>query len=208
MFSFSPMLAVSTLLAYLIGALPFGYLFVRYSMGKDVRTMGSGNIGATNVQRSAGSKAGFIVLLLDIAKGFFALWLAAYITHNDPLAMALAILAVMLGHCFPVFLNFHGGKAVACYIGAFIYVAPLTLLATAIVFFAVVGLTKYVSLGSLIGAAVLPLLLWWISRPPEPILAASIFAALLIIYRHRGNIDRLRTGKENVFSMKGGAARS
>lgn len=202
------MLAVLSLLAYFIGALPFGYLFVRFSMGKDVRTMGSGNIGATNVHRSAGRKAGLIVLLLDIAKGFLAVWLASHLAHGDALAIACAIVAVMLGHCYPVFLKFRGGKAVACYIGAFLYVAPLVLLATAIVFFAVVGLTKFISLGSIIGAAVLPAFLCVIAHPPDSILIASIVAGLLIVYRHRGNIDRLRTGKENVFSLKGGTART
>jgi glycerol-3-phosphate acyltransferase PlsY len=199
------LLAVSALAAYLIGGLPFGYWFVRFSLGQDIRTMGSGNIGATNVHRTAGKKAGIIVLLLDILKGFLALWLASLITHGSALGLALAAVAVMLGHCFPVFLGFKGGKAVACFIGAFLWVAPFALLATAIVFFAIVALTKYISLGSILGALAFPLMFWLIYRGPVEILAASIVAALLIVYRHKANVSRLLAGKENVFSFKGKA---
>ncbi len=198
---------LTTLLAYLIGGLPFGYLFVRFTLGKDVRTMGSGNIGATNVHRSAGGKAGLVVLLLDIGKGFLAVWLASLVTHGNDLAISLAIVAVMLGHCYPVFLHFRGGKAVACYIGAFLFVAPLALLAVTAVFVLVVSLTRFVSLASILGAIAFPFCLWFIYKPSPALLCASIFAAILITYRHRGNIERLRTGTENVFSLKGGSAR-
>jgi len=199
-------LSVLTLAAYLIGGLPFGYWFVRLAAGRDIRAMGSGNIGATNVHRTMGRKAGVIVLLLDIAKGFLAVWLAGATTHRDALAIGLAIVAVMLGHCYPVFLKFKGGKAVACFIGAFLYAAPLALAATLAVFVLVVAVSKYISLGSIIAAAIFPLAVWLIDRTPAPILLASIFAAALIIYRHKGNIARLRAGTENVFSLKGKAA--
>lgn len=197
----------AALLAYLIGGIPFGYLFVRFSMGKDVRTMGSGNIGATNVHRTAGRKAGLIVLLLDILKGLLAVWLAAIISHHDAMAVAMAIVALMLGHCYPVFLKFKGGKAVACFIGAFLYLAPLALLATAILFVLVVVGTKFISLGSILGAAVFPVIYWTMYHPAEPILIASILSAVLIVYRHHANISRLLSGTENVFSFKGGSAR-
>lgn len=196
---------VPALLAYLIGGLPFGYLFVRLRLGKDVRQLGSGNIGATNVQRTAGSKAGIVVLLLDILKGFVAVWLAALASHYDPGAIGLAIFAVMLGHCYPLFLGFRGGKAVACFIGAFLYVAPLALLETTIVFVVLVALSKHISLGSIAGALVFPLLFWITNHPPEPLLLASIASGILIVYRHRANIGRLRSGTENVFSFRGGA---
>lgn len=196
-------LAVPTLLAYLIGGLPFGYWFVRLTSGQDIRNLGSGNIGATNVHRTMGNKAGLIVLLLDICKGFVAVWIAAMATHGNTMAVALAIAAVMLGHCYPIFLRFKGGKAVACFIGAFAYVAPLALLAIAALFALVVFLSKYVSLGSILGAFVFPFVYWLIYRPPDPLLAASAFAGLLIIYRHRANINRLRCGKENIFPSKG-----
>ncbi|HMJ62875.1 MAG TPA: glycerol-3-phosphate 1-O-acyltransferase PlsY [Bryobacteraceae bacterium] len=193
---------LSTVLAYLLGGLPFGYWFVRLASGRDIRTMGSGNIGATNVQRSMGTKAGIVVLLLDILKGFLAVWLAALLTHGDTAALALAAIAVMLGHCYPVFLGFKGGKAVACFVGAFLYLAPLALLITTVVFAAVVALSKYVSLGSILGALVFPFALWLVNRPPRSILYASIFAAALVIYRHKGNIARLRAGKESAFGRK------
>ncbi len=127
MFSISDPLAiaVSAVLAYFIGGLPFGYWFVRISSGKDIRTMGSGNIGATNVQRTSGLKAGVIVLLLDIFKGFLAVWVAAVLTHANSVALAFAAAGVMMGHCYPIFLGFKGGKAVACFVGAFLYIAPL-----------------------------------------------------------------------------------
>jgi acyl phosphate:glycerol-3-phosphate acyltransferase len=193
---------LSTVLAYLLGGLPFGYWFVRLTSGRDIRTMGSGNIGATNVQRSMGTKAGIVVLSLDILKGFLAVWLAALLTHGDTIALALAVVAVMLGHCYPVFLRFKGGKAVACFVGAFLYLAPLALLITTLVFVAVVALSKYVSLGSILGTLVFPFALWLVNRPPRSILYASIFAAALVIYRHKGNIARLRAGKESRFGRK------
>jgi glycerol-3-phosphate acyltransferase PlsY len=186
----------------LLGGLPFGYWFVRLTSGRDIRTMGSGNIGATNVQRTMGTKAGVMVLFLDILKGFLAVWFAALLTRGNTLALALAAAAVMLGHCYPVFLRFKGGKAVACFVGAFLYLAPLALLITTAVFVTVFALSKYVSLGSIVGALVFPFALWLVNRPPRSILYASIFAAALVIYRHKGNIARLRAGKENAFGRK------
>lgn len=198
-------LAVTTCLAYVLGALPFGYLVVRLSYGKDVRTLGSGNIGATNVHRTVGRKAGVMVLLLDIAKGLCAVWIAASITHEDPLALALAAAAVMVGHSYSVFLGFKGGKAVACFIGAFLYLAPLALVVSLVVFIVVVSMSKYISLGSIIAVLIFPFAVWRVEHPAQPILLASIFAALLIIYRHKLNILRLMNGKESVFSLKGGS---
>ncbi len=197
-------LVCSALIAYLIGGLPFGYWFMRLAYGRDIRTMGSGNIGATNVHRTAGRKAGLVVLLLDICKGLLAVWIAAILSHNDPRALATSAVAVMLGHCYPVFLRFKGGKAVACFIGAFLYLAPLALGAIALVFIAVVALTKYISLASIVGALLFPLAAWLILHPPEPILIAAIAAAALIVYRHKANIARLRAGTEHVFSTRGG----
>lgn len=168
--------------------------------------MGSGNIGATNVHRSAGGKAGLAVLLLDIGKGVLAVWLADLATGGDPRGLALAAAAVMLGHCYPAFLHFRGGKAVACFIGAFVYIAPLALLVSVCVFIVVLAASRYVSLASIIAALLFPVAVWFVEHPPAAIFAASIFAALLIVYRHRGNIVRLRSGAEHVFSLKGGKA--
>jgi len=198
--------AVLTLLAYLIGGLPFGYWFVRLALNKDIRTMGSGNIGATNVHRTAGGKAGVVVLLLDIVKGLLAVWIAWATTHGDAITIALTAAAVMLGHCYPVFLRFKGGKAVACFIGAFGFIAPLALLATAMVFVLAVWWKRYISLGSILGAAAFPLFFYAIYRPAPSLLIASTFAAVLIIYRHRANISRLQDGTENVFSFRKRAA--
>ncbi|MFZ0592743.1 MAG: glycerol-3-phosphate 1-O-acyltransferase PlsY [Bryobacteraceae bacterium] len=193
----------ATVIAYLLGGVPFGYLFVRFALGKDIRTMGSGNIGATNVHRSAGGKAGLIVLLLDILKGYLAVLFAGWLTHDSPLGLALSAAAVMIGHSFPVFLRFKGGKAVACFIGAFLYIAPLALLAVLLVFVLVVWVSKYISLGSVIAALLFPLAVWMIMHPPEPILISAIFAGLLITYRHKANIQRILAGNENVFSLRG-----
>ncbi len=197
------LLTLTTITAYLIGGVPFGYLFVRFALGKDIRTMGSGNIGATNVHRSAGGKAGVIVLLLDILKAFVAVWFASLVTHNNALAMALAAMAVMVGHSFPVFLRFKGGKAVACCVGAFLYIAPLAVLAIVPVFVLIVAISKYISLASILSVLLFPIILMLVAHPAPPILIASVFAALLIAYRHKANIQRILAGNENVFSLRG-----
>src|SRR5664279_4812600 len=129
-------------IAYLLGAIPFGYLLVKWKTGADVRAAGSGNIGATNVMRTTGRAAGILTLLLDIAKGFAAVWIAGRLTGPDPeqtaLWMSVAALAVMAGHAYPVFLGFKGGKAVASFIGAFLRLSPLPLAAVLVVFVIVV----------------------------------------------------------------------
>jgi glycerol-3-phosphate acyltransferase PlsY len=198
--------ALSIFIAYLIGGMPFGYWFVRLTSGADIRTMGSGNIGATNVQRTAGTKAGLIVLALDILKGFLAVWIAGLLTNQDTVALALAACAVMVGHCYPVFLGFKGGKAVACFIGAFAVITFVPLLAVVAVFVLTVTMSRFVSLGSIVGALSFPVLVYFIQHPPAAYFYAAIFAAALVIYRHRGNIERLRAGNENAFSFKGKGA--
>jgi glycerol-3-phosphate acyltransferase PlsY len=187
------------LAAYLIGAIPFGYLLVKWTTGADVRAAGSGNIGATNVLRTTGRAAGVATLLLDIGKGYLAVWLAERLTHANPWWTSAAALAVMAGHAYPVFLRFRGGKAVASFVGAFLRLAPLALAAVLVVFVVVVAWTRYISMGSIVGAAALPLGVWLISRSPWPVVAASIVAGGFIIYRHSSNIRRLRAGTENVF---------
>jgi glycerol-3-phosphate acyltransferase PlsY len=201
--SFHFTLALSTLIAYFIGGMPFGYWFVRLTIGSDIRTMGSGNIGATNVQRTAGTKAGLIVLALDIFKGFFAVWLANILSNHDTITLALAACAVMVGHCYPVLLGFKGGKAVACFIGAFACITLAPLLAVVAVFVLTVTFSRFISLGSIVGALSFPFLVFFIQHPPAPFFYAAIFAAVLVIYRHKGNIERLRAGNENVLSFKG-----
>lgn len=186
-------------IAYLLGAIPFGYLLTRFTTGKDVREHGSGNIGATNVLRAAGRAAAIGTLLLDIAKGSAAVWIAGLLTENSPGWMADAALAVMLGHAFPVFLGFKGGKAVATFVGAFLYLTPIPMLAALIVFVITVAVTRYISAGSILAAAMFPLGVWLIEHPTLNELIAAVIAAAIVVYRHRDNVRRMRNGKEPVF---------
>ncbi|MGA1997323.1 MAG: glycerol-3-phosphate 1-O-acyltransferase PlsY [Bryobacteraceae bacterium] len=187
------------LVAYLLGSIPFGYLLVRWKTGRDVRAAGSGNIGATNVLRTTGRLAGVATLLLDVGKGYLAVWIAREWTGASPLWMSLAALAVMAGHAFSVFLGFKGGKAVASFVGAFLCLTPFALGMETIVFVVVVAWTGYISLGSIIGAATFPLAVWLLLQPPAPIWIAAIMASAFIIYKHSSNIERLRQGREHVF---------
>jgi glycerol-3-phosphate acyltransferase PlsY len=191
------------LAAYLIGGIPFGYLLVRLKTGEDVRARGSGNIGATNVLRTAGRVPGVATLLLDIFKGWFAVWLMAKGTNSDPFWTSAAALAVVLGHAFPVFLKFQGGKAVASFVGAALYLSPGPLLAVMLVFIVVVAVTRYISLGSILGAALFPLAVWLIQKPQWPIVAVSALCGAFIVWRHKANIERLLAGTENVFRFGG-----
>ena len=191
--------ALCLIIAYLIGGIPFGYLIVRLTTGRDVRSMGSGNIGATNVLRTTGRGVAILTLILDIAKGFAAVWIMALAMYDSPFWMSAAALAVMAGHAFPVYLRFRGGRAVATFLGAFLYITPIPLLAVLALFVIVVAATRYISLGSIIGAGTFPLAVWLILHPPAPEVIAAIIAGAFIIIRHRDNIERLRAGNENVF---------
>jgi len=192
------------LVAYLVGGIPFGYLLVKLKTGEDVRSKGSGNIGATNVLRTTGRAIAVVTLLLDIAKGFFAVWFAAWLTGESPEWMSAAALAVMAGHAYPVFLKFQGGKAVASFIGAFLYLTPIPLAAALLLFVIVVAATQHISMGSIVAAGSLPFAVWMIEHPPAAVVMASIAAAAFIIYRHRANIERIRAGNENVFKFGSG----
>jgi glycerol-3-phosphate acyltransferase PlsY len=187
--------------AYLLGAIPFGYLLVKWKTGADVRAAGSGNIGATNVMRTTGRTAGIVTLLLDIAKGYAAVWIAGRLTGQDVLWMSAAALAVMAGHAYPVFLGFKGGKAVASFVGAFLCLTPWAVAVETIVFVVVVARTRHISMGSIIGAATLPLAVWLVMKAPLPAVLASAVAGGFVIYRHSSNIRRLRLGTENVFKF-------
>lgn len=191
------------LAAYLLGGIPFGYLIVKLRTGRDVRASGSGNIGATNVLRTTGRAAGIATLLLDVLKGLLAVWLADHFTEGDPLWTSLAAIAVMAGHAFPIFLKFKGGKAVASFIGAFLYLTPAPLLAVLAVFVVTLTVSKYMSLASIVAAGLFPLGVWLILHPPTPVVLASLAAGAFIVYRHKANIERIRAGNENVFSLGG-----
>jgi len=205
----------AVVVAYLLGAIPFGYLLVKWKTGADVRGSGSGNIGATNVLRTTGRAAGVATLLLDIGKGYLAVWLAGRLTAppgpppgpGDPLWMSLAALAVMAGHAFPVFLRFHGGKAVASFIGAFLCLTPLPMIASLLILLGVVAATRHISMGSIVAAAVFPLGVWLLQKPPLAVVVSALLAAALIIYRHRSNIRRLSRGTEAVFRFGGNRGR-
>jgi len=192
-----PLLAL--LIAYLLGAIPFGYLLVKWTTGADVRTAGSGNIGATNVLRTSGRAAGVVTLLLDIAKGYLAVWIAGRLTAGDPIWMSAAALAVMAGHAYPVFLRFQGGKAVASFIGAFLCLTPLAMVCVLLVFAGVVAWSRQISLGSISAAATFPLAVWIVQRPPHLVFVAAVLAGAFIIYRHWANIRRLHAGTEHRF---------
>src|SRR5579883_2287896 len=193
---------LAILIGYLLGAVPMGFLLVKLKTGKDIRASGSGNIGATNVQRTSGNALGAATLVFDIGKGFLAAWLAGWLTNDSPGWTSAAALAVIGGHAYPVFLGFKGGKAVASFIGAFLYLTPLPLLAVLIVFVIVVSATRYISAGSILAAATFPFGVWIILHPPIYVLAASFIAGAFIVVRHRTNIGRLRAGTENVFSWR------
>jgi glycerol-3-phosphate acyltransferase PlsY len=192
-----PLLVIA--IAYLMGGIPFGYVLVKMTTGADVRRAGSGNIGATNVLRTTGRAAGVATLLLDIGKGYLAVWLAGRLTAQSPLWMAAAALAVMAGHAYPVFLRFQGGKAVASFVGAFLCLTPVALAAALVVFVATVAWTRYISMGSIVAAATFPLAVWLIQRPFLPVILAAFLAGGFVIYRHSSNICRLRDGQEHAF---------
>jgi acyl phosphate:glycerol-3-phosphate acyltransferase len=191
--------ALSVVVAYLIGGIPFGLIIVKLMKGSDVREEGSGNIGATNVLRTTGPAAGILTLLLDAAKAFFAVWLSGRLSGGSEFWMSAAALAVLLGHAFPVWLSFKGGKSVASFVGAFAYLTPVPLLAVALLFLFVLWWTRYLSLGSIVMAGLFPVACWMILHPDWPVLVAAAGAAILVIHRHQGNIDRIRAGEERVF---------
>lgn len=194
--------ALGLAIAYLLGDIPFGYLLVKITTGRDVRASGSGNIGATNVLRTSGRAAGVATLLLDMGKGYLAVWLEGRLTGWNAEWMGAAALAVMIGHSYPVFLRFRGGKAMAAFVGAYLCLAPLPLAATLVVFVVMVASTRHISLGSIVAAGTFPLAVWLIAHPPGTVVAATILSGALIVYRHRENIARLRAGTELVFSFK------
>jgi len=192
-----PLLAL--LLAYVLGSIPFGFLLVKWTTGRDVRRAGSGNIGATNVLRTTGRAAGVATLLLDIAKGYVAVMVAGHLTGDSALWMSAAALAVMAGHSYPVFLRFQGGKAVASFVGAFLALTPGALVLALVIFLGVMLWTRHVSMASIVAAATFPLAVWILLQPAWPVWGSALVAAAFIIYRHRSNIERLRSGTEHVF---------
>jgi glycerol-3-phosphate acyltransferase PlsY len=194
--------------AYLLGSIPFGYLMVRAKEGADVRESGSGGTGATNVSRRAGKLAGVVTLLLDAGKGAVAVGLARWLAAPDFQVnwwVAAAAILALVGHIFPVWLGFRGGKGVATGIGVFLGLSAAAVACAATIFIFVVWATRYVSLGSITATAAFPLFVWLASvyvKPVAglaPIMTAAIVGGALIIFMHRTNIERLLRGMENKF---------
>jgi len=196
---------VAVLLAYFLGAIPFGVILAKLLGGTDVRRSGSGNIGATNVARVVGPLAGVLTLIFDIAKGAGSVLLAEKLSNHSAGWTMIAGIAALVGHCFPVWLKFRGGKGVATAGGVFLVLSPPACLAAVILFLLVVIFWRYVSLGSVSAAAAMPLLITFLwagrERPPLAVTVGTLAAVLLILYKHRGNWQRLLAGREPKFSF-------
>ena len=194
---------ISLTTAYLLGSIPFGYLLVRTFQHQDIRKTGSGNIGATNVLRSGAKGLGIATLLLDLGKACAAVWIAMLIAPgNYDLAVASGVAAVV-GHVFPVWLGFRGGKGVASALGVFLALTWPSALCILSVFIVVVMLTRFVSLASIIAAATLPFFAYYFVPERTPIVMAGfLFIAVLIIAKHHQNIRRLLDGTESRFGSR------
>jgi len=182
--------------AYLLGSLPMGVIIARLLGGRDPRTMGSRNIGATNVSRSAGRAAGALTLVADAAKGAAPVLAARHMDPGGAALVSLVGLSAFLGHLFPVFLGFRGGKGVATALGVMLVVSPAATLLSAVIFIVVVAVKRYVSLGSILAAALLPVFLSMLPGS-RPYTAMGVAIAVLVIIKHRENIKRLAAGTEN-----------
>lgn len=203
--------ALTPLFAYLLGSIPFGYLIVRWQKGVDVRSTGSGSTGATNVMRNLGVIGFVATFILDVGKGILAVLLASHLTSADPhwipltgnpRWIACASIAAILGHCFPVWLKFHGGKGVATGVGVFIALAPVQVALVLLIFAIFVAIWRYISLGSIVATAAFPVLLYFMKHPPLPIVLGAAGGALIIISMHHANIGRLLAGTENKVGKK------
>jgi acyl phosphate:glycerol-3-phosphate acyltransferase len=199
------LIAIETVLlvsasAYLLGAIPFGWLIVKAFGGADIREIGSGNIGAANVARNSGKIAGILTLLLDAGKGYFAVWLAGHYTHGNIRWMMLAAVFAVVGHIFPVWLGFKGGKGVATGLGVFLPICWQAVVAATVLWLLVVIFWRYSSLGSISAAVALPMFVYVLyaprHAPPEAVTFGTVAVSLLVLVKHRPNIARLIAGEE------------
>jgi glycerol-3-phosphate acyltransferase PlsY len=190
-------------IAYFLGSIPFGLIFARLFAKRDIREVGSGNIGATNVTRVAGPLPGILTLLFDAAKGWLAVVIAARATNHDSTSMMVAAIAALFGHCYPIWLRFRGGKGIATGLGVFTALAPFAGLSALAVFIIVALTWRFASLGSIAAAASMPLFvyLFWAPghAPPLVITFGTLFAAGLVIFKHDANLQRLIEGTEPRF---------
>lgn len=193
-------------IAYLLGSIPFGLLIVQATGGGDIRAAGSGNIGAANVARNAGPLAGILTLILDAAKGYLAVWLVSRATHADAHWMIAAAAAAVIGHVFPVWLGFKGGKGVATGLGVMILICWQAVAAALAIWLLVVAFWRYSSLGSISAAAAMPVLVYLFyapgHAPPTYVSLGTIAIAALIIAKHHQNIARLAAGTESRLGQK------
>jgi acyl phosphate:glycerol-3-phosphate acyltransferase len=189
------------IIAYLLGSIPFGLLIVRIRGGRDIRMVGSGNIGAANVTRNAGVLAGVLTLLFDAGKGYLAIWIAERWTHGNGRWMIAAALAAVIGHVFSIWLGFRGGKGVATTLGVFLAICPWAVAGAVAFWILVVLFWRYSSLGSIVAMAALPVLLYFFyaphHAPPDAILWGTIVISILVLWKHRDNMRRLIAGEEN-----------
>jgi glycerol-3-phosphate acyltransferase PlsY len=198
------------IIAYLLGSIPFGYLLVKYvfTSGEDVRKVGSGGIGATNVTRRAGIAAGLLTYVFDVAKGFVAVMLMRTVAGDGYAWIGAAAIAAIVGHIIPVFLKFRGGKGVATGVGVYLALAPLSVLTTLVLWLAIVYSTRYVSLGSIIATAAVPLWTWlyygllWPDEHLTAKLVVAVVGCALIIAKHHENISRLMKRTENKIGAR------
>ena len=197
-----PMAVLLVIASYLIGAIPFGLLLVKLLGGGDIRQQGSGNIGATNVLRSVGKKAGIAALLLDMTKGAIPVLVAVSIYGHDHLITLYCALAAFLGHLYPIYIGFKGGKGVATALGVLLAWVPAAAVISMLIWLAVAKIFKISSLAALIAFAALPLVLYLLAES-TPILATTIIVPL-IFWRHRANIQRLLGGTEPQIGKKSG----
>ena len=188
------------IVAYALGSIPFGLLIVKARGGPDIRAVGSGNIGAANVSRNAGSFAGILTLLLDAAKGYLAVWLAARWTNGNIRWMMVAAILAVVGHMFTVWLNFQGGKGVATGLGVFLPICWQAVVAAAVLWLIVVVFWRYASLGSISAAAALPILIYILyapgHAPPEFVSFGTLLICVLVVAKHKSNVERLVAGTE------------
>ena len=190
----------SVIAAYLIGSVPFALLLARRWGAADLRRIGSGNLGAANVLRTSGVRAGVVVAMLDIAKGAVSVMLAQRFA-GDAAAPAAAGLAAIVGHIYPVWLRFRGGKGVATACGVFSVLTPLAIPPAVAVFAVAVWITKYISLGSVLASVALPPIAYAMGSPAPAVVAAFV-ASAIIVFRHRSNLVRLRTGTERRIGVR------
>ena len=198
---------LTPVIAYLLGSMPFGVLIVKALGGPDIRAIGSGNIGAANVARNAGKFAGVLTLLLDAGKGYAAVWLAGYFTHSNIRWMMIAAVCAVIGHMFPIWLGFKGGKGVATGLGVFLPICWQAVAAGIVLWLAVVIFWRYSSLGSISAAVALPLFVYLLyapgHAPPEYVTLGTVVISLLVLIKHRPNIARLVAGAEPRLNFGG-----